>query len=206
MAGDNLFAFVNAATKEFTVFYMGEIHVLDSYAEQMIYRVGGDIIAYTDVPDQVFNVFYKGEIIEIDLYQPSGFQVGDQIMAYIDNQGDLKFFENKQVKSITSEPVFYEIKDHILVYEEQGSFKTVCNEQIYIVEQYIPKPYYLDLNTIAYLEHNESIRIFQHCEHIVANKIDVVKFNMVRDVIVFAENEEEIKVYFNGDIYEHQSE
>ena len=60
-----------------------------------------------------------------------------------------------------------------MVYEDQGSFKTVCNEQVYIVEQYIPQPYYIDVNTLAYLEHNESIRVFQHCEHITANKVDV---------------------------------
>lgn len=206
MAGDNLFAFVNPSTKEFTVFYMGEIHVLDSYAEQMIYQAGSDILAYTDVRDQMFNVYYKGDIIELDPYQPAGFQVGDQIMAYIDNQKDLKFFEDGKLKYITSEPAFYEVKDHVLVYEEQGSFKTVCKGQVYIIEQYIPQPYYLDVNTIAYLEHNESIRVFQNCEHIMANKVDVVEFNMVRDIIVYAENEDEIKVYFNGEVYENHQD
>lgn len=204
MAGDNLFAFVNPYSKEFTVFYMGDIYILDSYAEQMIFRAGCDILAYTDVRDQVFNVFYRGEIIEIDRYQPQTFQVGDQILAYIDNQKDLKFFENGEIKNITSEPDFFEIKDHVFVYEEQGSFKTVCKGQIYIVEQYIPQPYYLDVNTISYLEHNESIRVFQHCNHVVANKVDVVKFDMVRNIIVYSENDDETKIYFNGEVFENK--
>ena len=204
MAGDNLFAFVNPSSKEFTMFYLGELYTLDTYAEEMNFQAGCDILAFTDIRDQSFNLFYKGETMELDIYQPKSFKVGDQIMAYIDNQGDLKFFENGVVKSITSEPEFYEVKDHILVYEDQESFKTVCNEQVYIIEQYIPQPYYIDVNTLAYLEHNESIRVFQHCEHITANKVDVEKFNMVRNVIVYAEEDEKIKVYFNGEVYEHQ--
>lgn len=203
MAGDNLFAFVNSLTKEFTVFYMGEIFVLDSYAEEMHYQAGADILAFTDVPDQTFNVFYKGEIIELDLYQPQSFQVGDQILAYLDNQEDLKFFENGQVKNITSEPEFYEMKDHILVFEDQGSFKTVCNGQTYIIEQFIPRPYYIDENTLAYLEHNEFVKIFQYCSHITAESVDVITFKMVRDIIVYSESDDEVKVYFNGQIYEH---
>lgn len=201
MAGDNLFAFVNPSTQEFITFYMGKLSVLDSYAEVMHYQAGCDILAFTDSLDQAFNAFYHGEVLELDLYQPKSFQVGDQVLAYHDDSGNLKFFEHGQVQTLTSNPEFYEVRDHILVFEEQGSFKTVCNGQVYIIEQYIPQPYYLDVNTIAYLEHNESIRVFQHCEHIVANKVDVIKFNMVRDVIVYSENEEEVKVYFNGEVY-----
>lgn len=206
MAGDNLFAFVNPSTRELAIFYRGELQVLDTNADNMIFQAGCDIIAFMDISDQSFNVFHKGIISELDLYQPESFQVGDQIMAYIDNQQDLKFFENGEIHQITSEPEFYEVKDHIIVYEEQGSFKTICQGEKYIIEQYIPQPYYLDVNTISYLEHNESIRVFQHCEHITANKIEVVKFNMVRNVIVFAEEDEKIKVYFNGQVYEHKSE
>jgi len=201
MAGDNLFAFVNSSTNEFTIFYKGELIVLDAHADEMNYQSGCDMIAYMDFRDQSFNVFYKGEVIQLDLYKPKSFQVGDQIIAYIDNQGDLNFFEDGKTRDITSEPEFYEVKDHVLVFEDQGRFKTVCNEQVYIIEQFIPHPYYIDENTIAYLEHNESIRVFQHCEHIVANKVDVVKFSMVRNIIVYAENEDEIKVYFNGQVF-----
>lgn len=201
MAGDNLFAFVNPLTDEFTIFYRGALTVLDYDAEEMEFQAGCDIIAFTDKRDQSFNVFYKDEKIELDIYEPKSFQVGDQMMAYINNQDELYHFENGEIKSITSDPSFYKVKDHILVYAQQGSFKTVCKGQKYIVEQYIPQPYYIDENTIAYLEHNESIRVFQHCNHIVANKVDVVEFRMVRDIIVYAEDEDEVKVYFNEQIF-----
>jgi len=204
MVGDNLFAFINSSTKEFNIFYSGKVITLDSYADEMIYQAGCDILAYMDIPDQSFNVFYKGEIIELDKYKPLSLQVGDQILAYVDNQKDLRFFENGHVKNITYEPEFYEVKDHVLVFEDQGSFKTVCNGQIYIVEQFIPQPYYIQTNTLAYLEHNDYVRVFQHCNRITANNVKVVKFDMVRDIIVFAEEEDELKVYFNGQVYEHK--
>lgn len=204
MAGDNLFAFVNSYNDDFTIFYHGKLIVLDAQADEMNYKSGCDIIAFMDLRDQSFNVFYKGDIKQLDLYKPKSFKVGDQIMAYINNQDEMLFFENGDIESITAEPEFYDVKDHILVFEEQGSLKTFCNGQNYIIEQYIPQPYYIDENTIAYLEHNESIRVFQYCKHITANKIDVVKFNMVRDIIVYSENEYSTKVYFNGQVYENE--
>lgn len=203
MAGDNLFAFIDPSTKEFEMFYRGQLKVLDSYAEEVSFQVGCDLIAYTDDRDQSFNVFYNGEVLDLDLFLPKSFQVGDKIIAYVDDLENLNYFENGQVQTISSQPDFYEVKDHVLVYGELGSFKTVCNGEVYIIEQYIPQPYYLDVNTIAYLEHNESIRVFQHCNHIVANKVDVLKFSMVRNVIVYSESENEVKVFFNGEVYEH---
>lgn len=206
MTGDNIFAYVNSSTMEFVVFYRGELNVLDNYADGMNYQAGCDILAFMDITDQSFKVFYKGEIKKLDLFLPKSFKVGDQILAYIDQLENLKYFEEGELKTISSEPEFYEVKDHVMVFEEQGSFKTVCNDQVYIIEQYIPEPYYLDVNTIAWLENDESIRVFQHCEIITANKINVVKFNMVRNVIVFAEEEDETKVYFNGEVYENLAE
>jgi len=204
MVGDNLFAYVNPTTQEFTIFYRGKLFLPDTYTNELKFQAGCDILAYTNIVDKSFNIFYKGEVRELDIYQPKSFQVGDQMVAYIDNQDDLKIFENDQVINVSSDPEFYEVKDHILVFENMGSFKTVCNGQVYIIEQYVPRPYYIDVNTVAYLENNESIRVFQHCKHIVANKVDVIKFNMVRNVIVYAIEEDEIKVYFNGEVYTQQ--
>lgn len=203
MVGDNLFAFINPDTEEFNVYYRGELNTFEIETTERNYQAGCDILAYTDFTDQSFNVYYKGEKIQLELFQPQSFKVGDEMLAFIDNQGDLQFFENGKIQYITSTPEVYEVKDHVLVYEDQGSFKTICNGQVYIVEQYIPQPYYIDNNTLAYLFQNEWVKVFQHCEHISVRSADVKSFSMVRDVIVYSEVEEEVKVYFNGQVYEH---
>lgn len=36
------------------------------------------------------------------------------------------------------------------------------------------------------------------------NNIDVRQISVICDVIIYAEEEDEIKVYFNGQVYQHQ--
>ena len=68
----------------------------------MVYEAGRDIVAFLDVPDQTFKVFYRGEVTELETFTPKSFQVGDEILAYVDNLGKLKYFENGKVKTISN--------------------------------------------------------------------------------------------------------
>jgi hypothetical protein len=202
--GDNTIAFVHTSTQEFYIYYLGRLQVLDPFVEDIVYEAGRDIIAYMDIPDQAFNVFYRGEVTELDIFRPKSFQVGDEILAYVDNLGKLKFFENGEVTTISSfEPKFYNIEDKVLVFEEQGFLKTVCNGQIYVIERYIPQPYHIDLNTIAYLDENSFVKAFQQCQHINISYEKVKEFSMLRDLIIYVEGINKTKIYFNGQVYEN---
>jgi hypothetical protein len=204
MIGDNTIAFVHSSTKEFYIYYLGKLQLLDPFVEDMVYAAGRDIIAYMDIPDQAFNVFFRGEVTELDVFRPKSFQVGDEILAYVDNLGKLKYFENGEVKTISSyEPKFYNVEDKVLVFEEQGFLKTVCNGNVYIVERYIPQPFYIDLNTIAYLDENSFVKAFQQCDHVTISYDKVKEFSMLRDLIIYVEGVNKTKIYFNGQIYEH---
>jgi len=202
--GDNTVAYVHHSTKEFKLFFRGELIVLDQFVEDIIFEAGRDIVAYIDKPDQSFMVFYRGEEIELETFKPKSFQVGDEILAYVDNLGKLKFFENGEVKVISSyEPQFYEIVDKVLVFEEQGFFKTYCNGEIYIIERYIPQPYRIDFNTIAYLDQNRFLKAFQNCETANITFEKVKELDIIRDLIIFVTGINETNIYFNGTIYQH---
>jgi len=202
-AGDNTIAFVHSSTKRFYIYYLGRLQVLDDFVEQMVFDAGRDIVAYIDVPDQVFNVFFRGEIYEIESFQPKSFKLGDEIMAYVDNLGKLKLFENGEVKTISNyEPQFYEVTDKVLVFEEQGFFKTYCNGQVYIVERYVPQPYRIDFNSIAYLDQSSFVKAFQNCAPITISYERVKQIDLIRDLIIFVEGINKTKIYFNGQIYE----
>jgi hypothetical protein len=202
--GDNTIAFVHSSTNEFYIFYLGKLQLMDPIADQMIYQAGRDIVAFMDIPDQSFKVFYRGEVTELDVFQPKSFQVGDEILAYVDNLGKLKYFENGVVKTISNyEPKFYNIEDKVLVFEEQGFFKTVCNGQVYVVERYIPQPYHIDWNTIAYLDQSSFVKIFQNCEPTTISYEKVKDISMVRDLVIYVLGVNKTKIYFNGQSYEY---
>lgn len=202
--GDNTIAYVQKSTKEFKVFYLGKILVLDQFVEDIVFEAGRDIIAFMDIPDQAFNVFFRGEEIQVETFKPRSFLVGDEILAYVDNLGKLKVFENGEVKTIsTYEPEIYQIVDRILVFEEQGFFKTYCNGEVYVIERYIPQPYLIDFNTIAYLNQNSFVNIYQNCKSTTLSYEKVKEINLIRDLVIFVEGINKTKIYFNGTIYKH---
>jgi hypothetical protein len=202
--GDNTVAYVHHSTKEFKLFYRGELIVLDQFVEDIVFDAGRDIVAYIDNPDQSFKVFFRGEETELETFKPKSFRVGDEILAYVDNLGKLKLYENGEIKVIsTYEPQFYEIVDKVLVFEEQGFFKTYCSGNIYIIERYIPQPYTIDFNTIAYLDQNRFLKVFQNCETQTIAYQKVKELNLIRDLIIFVTGINETNIYFNGTIYQH---
>jgi len=202
-AGDNTLAFVHSSTKEFYIFYLGQLEVLDDFVEDVVFEAGRDIVAWVDIPDQAFKVFFRGEIYELETFRPKSFQVGDEILAYVDNLGKLKYFENGEVKTISNyEPTFYNVVDKVLVFEEQGFFKTYCRGEVKLVERYVPQPYIIDLNTIAYLDQSSFVKTYQNCESQIISYKKVKEIDLIRDLVIFVEDINRTKVYFNGQIYE----
>jgi hypothetical protein len=201
--GVNTAVYVQSSTQQLKLFYQGEIIILDDFVEDISYEAGRDIVAFIDSPDQSFNVFYKGEILSVETFKPKSYKVGDEILAYVDNLGRLKYFNNGMVKEVsTYEPQFYDVVDNVLVFEEQGFLKTVCNDELYIIERYIPQPYIIDWNTVAYLDENSFVKIFQNCESKAITFEKVNEINVIRDLVIFVEGINKTKIYFMGQIFE----
>ncbi len=202
--GDNTIAYIQRSTQQFKLFYQGRMHVLDDYAEDLVFEAGRDIVAFIDRSDQAFNVFYEGKTTELETFAPKSFKVGDERLAYVDNLGRLKYFENGKVTEISSfEPSFYDVTDNVIAFEQQGFFKTVCNGEIYIIERYIPEPFKLDYNTIAYLDQSRFVKVFQNCQSTLISYDKVNNIDLIRDLVIFVEGINKTKIYFNGQIYEH---
>jgi len=203
-AGDNTLAFVHTSSKSFYLFYLGELQILDDFVQELRFEAGRDIVAYIDVPDQAFYVFFRGEIIELESFAPKSFHVGDEIVAWVDNLGKLKLFDNGEITILsTYEPKYYYVNDRVLVFEEQGFFKTYCNGEIYVIERYEPQPYILDYNTIAYLDQNRFVKVFQNCESKPISFIPVKEISLIRDLVIYVEGVNKTKIYFNGEVYEY---
>lgn len=203
-AGDNTLAFVHSSSQSLYVFYLGELQILEQYAQNVEFETGRDIVAFCDIPDQTFYTFFRGEIIELETFRPKSFQAGDELVAWVDNLGRLKLFDNGEITTLsTYEPQYYSVEDRVIVFEEQGFFKTYCNGQIYVVERYEPQPYLIDYNTIAYLDENRFVKIFQNCESKTISFIPVKEISLIRDLVIYVQGVNKTKVYFNGQEYEY---
>jgi len=200
----NMVIYHQAFARQLKLFYSGEIYILDDFAENVAFEVGRDIAAFIDIPDQSFKVFYKGEIIELEVFGPRSFIAGNERIAYIDNLGKLKYFVEGELIEVSGyEPQFYELKDNVLIFEEQGFLKTFCNGQTYTIERYIPPVYMIDLNTVIYYDQHQFLKGLHACEPMQLSFEKVKEADVIRDLIIFVTGVNKTNIYFLGQIFEH---
>lgn len=200
--GDNIIAYVSARTSDLMVFYQGGTYKLEPFVSEGSYKAGKDIVAYMNAADQKFKVFYRGETFVIEDFPPLSYKTGDGIVAYVDNTGRFKIFCNGEVTDISSsEPGFYDVQNRIVVFEEQGYFKTWYKDQLYNIENYVPAKWKAQWNTIVYIDQNRNIRVFRDGENKVLTYDIVEDLALYRDVIVTDKGLNNHNVYYNGKKY-----
>lgn len=204
-SGDNTLAYVTQVDRQFKVFYRGEVNVLDNFTENMKFEAGRNLVAYYDTPDNSFYAFYKGEVLELESFPPMSFQVGDDIMAYVDNMGRFKYFRDGKVTEITSfAPDFYEVNDQSIVYREINLFNTIHENESFLIERYVPDVYELSYNTIAYLNENRFIKAYQFGRIYNISYKPVDKINLYRDLIIYRDGPNSVTVFYEGELYKNQ--
>ena len=200
--GDNIIAYISARTGDLMVFYQGNTYSLEPFVSEGTYKAGKDIVAYVNASDQKFKVFYRGETYVIEDFPPISYKVGDGIVAYVDNTERFKLFHDGEVGDLSSsDPGFYDVQNRIVVFEEQGYFKTWYKSQLYEIDNYIPAKWKAQWNTIVYIDLNRNIRVFRDGENKVLTYDIVEDLELFRDLIVTNKGLNNYNFYYNGKKY-----
>ncbi len=201
-SGDNILAYVTEFDNKFKIYYHGEELIVDENVRETVYKAGRDIVGYMNLVTNAFMVFYKGKYFDLEAFAPRSFQMGDEMMAYINDQGDFKLFENGELVTIsTFEPEFYMLTDSTLVFVEDGFLKTWCNGRVYEVERYIPPVYKVSERTIAYIDINKRIKAFSQCQPLDISYEMVNSLDMIRNLIIYNIGINTVKIWYNGKVY-----
>ena len=201
-SGDNILAYVTEFDNKFKIYYRGKVEIVDENVRETVYKAGRDIVGYMNLTTNAFMTFYKGKYYDLEAFAPRSFQMGDEMMAYVNDQGDFKVFENGELVKISSfEPESYMLTDSTLVFVEDGFLKTWCNGQIYEIERYVPPIYRVSERTIAYVDVNNRIQAFRRCEPINISYEMVNSLDMIRNLIIFNIGVNTVKIWYNGKVY-----
>lgn len=205
-AGDNIVAYVSSRTKDFKVWYQGEVTTLIKNVADIKFKAGKDVVAYIDPLDQVFKAFYKGEIYTLSDFNPQSFNLGDGFIAFVDQMGEFKYFSNGEVTTIsTIPPDGYLCEDYSLAYVQNGRFMIWHNMQALEMEAWVPSVYKIDWNTIAYLDNSQRIWIIQNGEKKFFSNELVNSFDIYRDLIEMNVKVDRNIIYYMGEFYEGES-
>lgn len=202
-SGDNTLAYVTSVDHKFKVFWAGDAWIIDDFGEDMSFKAARNIVAFMDAPRNLFKVFYKGEIIELEYYRPQSFEVGDDMVVYVDEMGNLKAFNQGVTTTLLGHrPEFYEVKDQVVIFVDQGYFKTYCDGSIQVIERYVPSKYALDWNSIAYIDDNRNVQVVQNCEKHVITYEPVLDIELNHNLIVYKTGPNLTRIYYFGQVFE----
>lgn len=200
--GDNIVAYVSARTGELKVFYHGQTITIEPFISGGVFKTGRDIMAFVNVADQKFKVFYRGELITLEEFPPESWQMGDGLVAYVDNTGSFKLYRNGELTDIASfPPDFYQVRNGMVIYGEQGYLKTWYDDRPVTLETYIPDDWKADWNTIVYRDLNRNVKIFSKGENKVLTYDLAEKIQLYRDVVVVNRGMNNHNVYYKGKKY-----
>lgn len=201
-SGDNLVAYVSSRTLDLKVFYKGQNRIIEPFISGGSFKVGRDIVAYVNQADLKFRVFYRGEVFLAEEFPPESWQMGDGLVAYVDNTGSFKLFidgENIDIASYT--PDFYQVRNRMVIYGDQGYLKVWYNNRSYTLETYIPIDWKADWNTIVYRDLNRNVKIFSKGESRVLTYDLAEDIELYRDIVVVNKGMDNHNVYYRGKKY-----
>lgn len=202
VSGDNILAYITVFDNKFKIYYRGKVEVVDENVQETVYKAGRDIVGFMNLATNAFMVFYKGNFYDLEAFAPRSFQVGDEMMAYVNDQGIFKVFENGELVTVsTFEPESYQLTDSTLVFVEDGFLKTWCDGQVYEIERYVPRVYRISERTVAYVDVNNRIKAFRHCKPLDISYEMVNSLDMIRNLIIFNVGVNTTRIWYNGKVY-----
>lgn len=201
-SGDNMVAWVSSATRDLKVFYKGKTLILEPFLSGGKFLAGKDILAWVNQSDMKFRVFYGGDVYLAEEFPPESWLPGDGLIAYVDNTGSFKVFENGRTTDISSfPPDFYEVSNRMVIYGEQGYFKVWYNNRSYTLETRIPDKWEADWNTVIYRDLNRNVKIFSGGETRVLTYDLAEEIHLYRDIVVVNKGMNNHNVYYRGRKY-----
>jgi 10-bladed beta propeller domain len=205
-AGENTIAYITTVEQKFKIFYRGKvIEIMDNADPTMKYEADRDIVVYADPTDNTFNAFNQGDVYELEVLHPQSFQVGDGLVAYVDQMGAFKVFSGGEVETLsTFPPKSYEVKDSIVVYTmENNQFKAYFNGDSYDLEVFIPSIYVADRSTLVYIDENRNGKLLMNGEvKTVIFDIITADLKINWNVISYRIGTNTYKVYYKGKFYQ----
>ena len=200
--GDNMVAYLDA-NNYLQAFFEGSTRRLMLAQGRTSYKVDRNLVVYYDVSRSSLQLFHLFGRRELATFRPGSYEVADERVAFVHNDGSFRLYENDQVKTLSSlTPEFYVLRDSLLIYEQQNELMAYYQGQTRQLENFIPSRLEYGFNTVAYLNERNHLRVFQRGKLKTLSYEPVNQFKVFRDVVWFNLGVNTNKVYYNGTIHQ----
>ena len=143
-AGDSMVGFFDMNNAMLRAYYNGQVqdveNLLGRDADSIKFKVGDNIMAYVNATDQ-FKIFFQDHILNLESSSPSSFQVGRNIVSYVDGytQSFKVFYKGMSYTIENTPPTSYITADDMVAYvSNTGDFKIFYQGQLLKVSSFAP--------------------------------------------------------------------
>lgn len=186
------------------IFYKGEVYEVCFKDRSKSIMPGQDIVAFVEDPMENFQVFYRGEFLEIEPFKPISYKLADGFVAYVDNSNYLKVFSDYSVETVSlHNPVFYEVKDQLMVYAVQNYFRVFYNGRVHNLESFIPNKYIMNNNVVVYLDQSGNLKFFQDGKTEIISYESLSDFELQGNCVLYKFGVRSENIFCNGRSYKN---
>jgi hypothetical protein len=203
-AGSNALIFFDHAKRQVHLFYRGTTQVLCHNSDFSRVSAGSDIVAYMDDGDDTFRVFDHGRRRDVEQFSPVNFTAGAGLVGYVSATGELRCWSEGAVHPLAKPaPTAYYVQDSVITWVEKGKWWTLNGEERMMIEPFVPEKWEVRGGTIAYLDLNRELRVFQRGKRIEVSKDAGIKdFTLANGMLAWRSPVGSVKVWWNGKMYE----
>lgn len=119
--GDNILVFKDNGDI-YKVFYQGQTYDLGTFnGTEFQFFAGSDILGFNDPQTRTFAVFQNGEFLDVEEFHAPKVKAGRGFLVYEDLQGNLKYYSNGKLETLSSYAQFWDVKDDLAVWGDANS-------------------------------------------------------------------------------------
>ncbi len=147
--GENVFAFADNGGL-FKVFYKGNTYEIGVWNGGIDFQSGTDIIAFNDPTTRTFAAFESGVFVDVEMQWVKKYKAGRGFIVYEDVNNNLMYYKNGEKKQLSSFPGNWEVKDDVILYQNNGFTYVYYQGQTIEAANYRIEEYLLKNGTVVF--------------------------------------------------------
>jgi hypothetical protein len=163
-----------------------------------------NVIPFVDF-NNYFRSFQEEGSTIVEFQKINEFKAGDEFVAYIDNRGNLRMYDGKEVTDITNLNIEYEVSDHLLAWKVGGTLNMWDNGKMQTLT-YNGRDYAVKDSIIVYedLRYN-TVNVYWNGKitplYTVIDELYMPVY-IGENIVAFRDNGNFFKIFWNGSIYD----
>jgi hypothetical protein len=153
--------------------------------------------AYEDIQN-FFHVFENGSIEQLEALKVRDYQVGRNLVAYINNQGQFKIYEKGYVKTLAeNSPEFFSATDHLLIFGIGGILYVYEDRRATQIASFV-KEYVGGDSIVAFNNVNNNFVAYYRGRSRTLEVFNVFGLKGSKNVLAYLDNLEQFQAYLYG--------